>query len=128
MVEAAIVFPIVILSVIAAFALILNFYVSSVENVHMHMSTNAKADSESDTGKLTLERSGAIDRYSDEIFSARISSTVLPAGLFGYEIANASKERRYTLPKFVRGTMTEEKDSKTYVIDEEKVKRNDLLE
>jgi Flp pilus assembly protein TadG len=127
MVEAAIVFPIVILSVIATLALIVNFYVASVENVSMHMATNARADSESGTGKLTLRRSAALDRYSEEILSGKITSRTLPSSLFGHKIANASKTRRYVLTRFVRGSFGEEKESKTYIIDEEKVKRNDIL-
>jgi hypothetical protein len=121
-VEAAIIFPIVILSAVLTVCFAVNLFCSAAYNQNIHFAVYEKADKETGNVKFEIERGSNFGELSKKIFKKKITVKE-EKGKF-----TVNKNQKYFFLNYFKIKKFKEKNSLScFAINEKKIKRNDLI-
>jgi hypothetical protein len=123
MVEAAVVFPLVIASVMAIVYLMINLYSVTALRASLHLALRAEADAETGLTEAVIADGRVYDRYRLAAERRGISPEHRRKGLINPYVA-AEENKRYTGNALIRGGVTRTHFGRFYVLDEVGVVRN----
>jgi hypothetical protein len=123
MVEAAVVFPLVIASVAAIVYLMINLYSFTALRASLHIALRAEADAETGLTEAVIADGRVYDRYRLAAERRGISPEHRREGLLHPYVA-AEEDKRYAGNAMIRGGVTRTHFGRFYVLNEAGVVRN----
>jgi hypothetical protein len=123
MVEAAVVFPLVIAAVMAVIYLMINLYSFTALRASLHVALRAEADAETGLCEAVIADGRVYDRYRLAAERRGISPTHHRKGLLNPYVA-AEADKSYGGNAMIRGSVTRKHFGRCYVLDEVGIVRN----
>jgi hypothetical protein len=123
MVEAAVVFPLVIASLMAVIYLMINLYSFTALRSSLHIAVRAEADTETGLTEAAVADGRVYDRYRLAAERRGISPELRRKGLINPYVA-AEENKSYTGNAMIRSGVTRTHFGRFYVLDEVGVVRN----